>query len=112
MPTNTPLWQSSAATIANGQTASDAIAIVDARSGLLTLPAAMTSNSLTFQTSPTLSGTFSTLKDSSGTNVSVTIANSSCVQIPAAVFSGAAALKIVGNSAEGAARALTIQLKS
>ena len=106
------LHQTAAPVIASGANTSSAIAVIDARTGIITIPAAMTANALTFQTSPALDGTFSTLKDSSGTNVSVTIANSSSVQIPAAVLAGAKAIKIVGNANEGAERTLTVQLKS
>jgi hypothetical protein len=107
-----PHYSTAAPVIANGANMSSAICVRDARTGLLTLPAAMTANAVTFRTSPTLDGTFSTLKDSSGTNVSVTIANSGSVQLPAALFAGAHSIKIVGNANEAAARTLTVELKS
>lgn len=107
-----PLAQTAAPVIANGANMTNAFWIREARTGLLTLPAAMTATSVKFQTSTALDGTFATLKDSAGSDVSVSIANGACVQIPAAVFSGAAALKIVGNANEAAARTLTVQMKS
>jgi hypothetical protein len=101
-----------AANIANGQTTSQAIDIRDYMAGSYKTPAALTSTTITFHVSVD-GATFSALSNETTDTAatSQTVAVSKQYSIPAAVFNYNF-FKLVGGSAEGAARSITVALKS
>lgn len=115
MPSNAPVSQitrlskRATATIANGQTVSDAIDISDTVALGLVMPAAFTGTTLTFQVSADNS-TFQALYDSTNTQVSLTVAVSRSYDLPAELASWPF-FKIVSGSAEGGARSLVVVSK-
>lgn len=112
MAANEVLRSTTSALIASGANTSSEVNVAEARTGLLTFPSALTGNTLTFRTAPISSGTFSTLKNSTGGTVTVTMAANTSVPIPAEVLSGAKCIKLVSSGNEGADRTITIELKS
>lgn len=74
------------------------------------LPAAFTSTTLTFAVSPTLTGTYVPLFNSSG-SLSYTVAQGHYVSINPVDFYGVQFFKIIFGSNEAAARTVTISMK-
>lgn len=76
--------------------------------GIIT-PAALTSTTMTFTACHTdIAGTFVSVVDTTGTAVSITVAASKFIKIDPITFCGVSFLKVVGGSAEGAARTITL----
>jgi hypothetical protein len=98
------------ATIANGQTTSQALAIQAYRNFGLQLPAAFTGASIKFQVSAD-NVTYQDLYDRNNTLVSVTVVQGRSYDLPGELADWAF-VKIVSASAEGADRALTLIAKS
>lgn len=97
-------------TIASGQTTSTA---VDAREGAIygfVLPSAFTGTAVTFTVCDTEAGTYRTLKDADGADVSVTVAASGAYTIPNEIAPWPF-FKLVSGSAEGAARSIVVVRK-
>lgn len=99
-------------TIANAATVSAAIELGSATFVGVYIPAAFTGTAISFQTSPTLTGTYAPVKDGAGAAVSKTVAASDYVYLDPTIFAGVGFLKIVSGSAEGAARTLTIAART
>lgn len=91
------------AVIASGETASNAIDLDQLLAFGLVCPATVDGTSVTFTAATTSGGTFKTLKNSSGSTISYTIANSSYIALNPADFYGVRYLKLV-TSAAGADR--------
>ena len=104
------LCQSGTFAIANGANLSNAVSLLDARSGCISLPAALTSTTAKFRLSADNS-TYVYAKDASGADLSITVGTSRIVQLPAALFAGAPWLKIEMGSNEGGDRSIPIVLK-
>ena len=102
------------ATIANGQTTSGEIELRDYALAAIVTPAALTSTAITFTVSATKGGTYVPLYDSAGNQVSVTVTTSRAYGITGEEADALAAfnfIKLVGGSAEGAARDIYLCLK-
>ena len=99
---------SNTVTIANGGTTSTTLTLVNSNLIPLALvtPAALTSTTFTFQSSAD-DVTYSNLYYGS-TQVSITVAASRYVELPRDQFESVKYLKIVGGSAEGATRTITV----
>lgn len=98
-------------TIASGGTTSSVICARDATSYGLITPAALTSTAFTFTVCDTATGTFVTLMDSAGNTPSVTVTTSTGYAITgseADALAPWAYFKLVGNSAEAAARTIKV----
>ncbi len=97
-------------TIASGQTESS-----EADLGGTTLVgillATMTSTAMTFKAALTGGGTSVIMKDGAGNSISKTIASNQFIAIDPTLFRGARFLKVVGGSAEGADRTVTLVSK-
>lgn len=104
------MLQTDTLAIANGANLSSAVALRDARSGCISLPAALTATSAKFRLSADGS-TYVYAKDTAGTDLSITVGTSRIVQLPAALFAGAPWLKLEMGSNEGADRSIAIMLK-
>lgn len=104
------LSQADTFAIANGANLSNAVSLRDARSGCISLPAALTATSAKFRLSADGS-TYVYAKDTAGTDLSITVGTSRIVQLPAALFAGAPWLKIEMQSNEGADRSIPVMLK-
>lgn len=102
------LLENSPATIANGQAASAPIDLYGVALVGISLPAAFTGVTLTFQVSVDNGQTYQPLYKADGTAYSVTVAAGRYVQIPPYDFAGIRFLKIVSGSNEAADRALTL----
>lgn len=98
--------KSKTATIANGQTTSDAVNCGDKPPVMLRMPAAFTGTSLTFQGSQD-GVTFQEI-DAGGSAYSVTVAASKDIALDPLKFGGARFIKLVSGSAEGADRAVIV----
>lgn len=96
-------------TIANGATASSALKFGDYAFGLFFIPSAFTGATVTFQVSYD-GTTYVVLKDSSNTDISYTVTASKAYPFPDEA-SGAAYIKIISASAEGAARTIYCSVK-
>lgn len=96
------------AVIANGGTVSDVLDMVGHTLCGIFIPAAFTGVALTFQASPTATGTFVSVRDGAGAALTVTVAAGQYIPIDPKNFHGLRYLKIVSGSAEGAARTLTV----
>ena len=92
------------ATIANGATESSEINLNGKTVCGLIMPSAFTGTTMTFKGARTVGGTFVTLKDTSGTDKSITVGTSRYIILDPADFAGIENLKLVSGSAEGAAR--------
>lgn len=105
-------YHSESWTIANGETVSDAVQILDYKVFAIKF-ATMTGTSATFQGSETKRGTYVALNDQSGSAVSITIASDIIVGLDAAALEVAAIpwLKIVSSDAEGAERKIILMCK-
>ncbi len=98
------------AVIANGQTASDAIATNGSSLVGIQLPAAFTSTQITFEAATTESGTYQPMYNSAG-QVSYTVAQGQYIAIKPEDFYGVQFFKIVAGTSEAAARTLVCSLK-
>ena len=78
----------------------------------LIMPAALTSTSITFSGCETVDGTFVDLYDTSGTQISVTVAASRYILIDPADFASIRFLKIVMGSNELADRTITAVMRA
>lgn len=103
-------FQQTTVAIANGETESSAVVVADYAMGGFSLPD-FTGTAMTFLVSD--DGTnFYALKDSSGSDVTaLTVAQNKSYQIPDDVFKHYA-VKLKSGSAEGAARTISLLLKS
>ena len=99
------------ATIANGATTSGAIDLGGCTLAGIQLPAAFTGTSLKFQAATTLGGTYQTLIDGLGNDVSKTVAQGKFLRLSPGEFAGVQFLKIVSGSAEGGARTLELAVR-
>ena len=99
------------AVIAASGTNSTSINVTGRAFGTFQTPAALTSTSFTFQGQVGESGTWATIKDDTGTALSVTVAASGVYRIPDGCF-GCGALRIVAGSAEAAERTIYVELMS
>lgn len=97
------------ATIASGQTVSDAVELSEGAIVGLVIPAAFTGTTISFQASADGS-VFQALYDETNTLVSMTVAVSRTYAAPAAL-SPFVAIKIVSGSAEGASREIKVVCK-
>ena len=100
------------ATIANGENLSDAIPIKEARSGIIVVGSTMSGSSLSFQGCDTVNGTFLDIENGSSVPLAANITHAPII-VP--IPSGAMTLnflKIKSSSNEGAARSLTVIVKS
>lgn len=96
------------ATIANGQTVSGAVDLGSKRLFAIVTPAALTSTAMTFQASHDGS-TYNAVYDESGSQLSYTVSTSRYIVISSpARWIGVRYLKVVGGSAEGGARSITL----
>lgn len=95
------------ATIANGQTVSDAVSLAGHKLVAVVTPAALTGTTLTFQASAD-GVNFVALHNDDGNAVSITVAASRYTNVPVAEFRAAQWLKVVSNSAEAAERKITL----
>lgn len=100
------------ATIANGQSLSDAIDLGERRAVRIVMPAGWTAAALTFQSSYD-GTTFNDLYDESGNEVSYTVAAGRSVRLPVGDWLGVRYLKIRSGSSgtpvnQGAARSLVV----
>lgn len=96
--------------IASGQTVSAALDCGGFSLVGLVIPAAFTGTAITFQVSAD-GVTYQPLYDSSNTVVSITVAQGRSYALAPTNFQGAAFLKIVSGTAEGAARTIVCSLK-
>jgi hypothetical protein len=107
-----PLRETKEATIANGASLSGAIAVGQGVPVAILMPGTFTGTSMTFQGS--LDGTtFTNLYDTSGTEVSITVAASRLISLEAIFFPAIPYLKVRSGTAgsptaEGGARTLSI----
>lgn len=99
------------ATIANGATTSDAIAIDSAVAMGLQMPSAFTGTSITYTVSADKGVTYQALYDSTGAvQVTTAVAASRSYDLPAELTAWTH-FKIVSGSSEGSARTLYITMK-
>jgi hypothetical protein len=98
-------------TIANGASASNALDIREFASGMIRLPSAMTGTAFAIHGCDTVDGTFVAIEGTDGNALAMTFAVSTWMTVPEAVF-GASYIKFVSNGTEGAARSLTLMLKT
>lgn len=97
-----------AATIAASGTTSAAVDLEGAALCGLFIPSAFTGTAITFQTAPTLTGTYVNVKDGAGNDYSKTVANSQFIPIAPSDMAGVRFLKVVSGSTEGAQRVITL----
>lgn len=111
----TPIFnavETETATIALNGTISGAVVLGGRTPVALAMPAALTSTTMTFQVS--YDGTnYVALYDTSGSAVSITVAASRNISLSdvMAQFLGAVGIKLVGGSAEGAARSIGVVMR-
>lgn len=98
------------ATIPASDTVSNAISCAGYASGGFRMPSSFTGNSVTFTVSDTTAGTFVPLRNSSNSDVSISVAASKGYPLPAELF-GHGAFKIVSSDTEAAERAIGVTLK-
>lgn len=96
------------ATIANGGTTSDLIDLRYKTVCGLKFPSSLTSTSMTFTVSDTATGTFATMADGAGSDISKTIAAGKYIPLSPNDFAGVRFLKLVAGSSEGAARSIGV----
>ncbi len=97
------------ATIANGATKSDAIAMEQQRIPLAVItPATLTGTTFTFESATDATGTDYVPIYNGSSLYSVTVANNRYVALDPSVFEGVKRLKIVSGCAEGAARTIIV----
>lgn len=104
------------AAIANGQSLSGILRVDGLSVVAFIMPAAFTGTALTFQAAANEADTFANVHSSAGTELSVTVAASRFVTLPAAFIQGAHFIKVRSGTAgaptaEGAARAITVILQ-
>jgi len=99
------------ATIPNAGTTSPAVSLNGATLVGIITPAALTGTALTFQASPTLTGTYSPVYATGGTQVSYTVGTSRYIVIPAQDMAGVQFVKVVSGSTEAAARDITLVVR-
>lgn len=97
-------------TIPASGTTSPAIDVGEFLVAGIVCPAALTSLAFTFQGAVSEDGPYRTLTNSSGTDLTVTVAPSDHVCIEPQTLAGTVWLKIVGGSAEAADREITLIL--
>jgi hypothetical protein len=102
-------WDTQVATIAAGQTVSNAVNIAQAIGGSVLVPAAFTGPTLAFQVSLD-GGTYTALPTSADAAISQGVAVDRHIPIPDGAF-GFAWLKLVSGASETPARYLTVTLK-
>lgn len=96
-------------TILSGQTTSDAIDLQGHTLCGFIIPAAITSTSMTMTMSQSFTGTYVTVQDGEGADLSFAIAASKYIPVPnLALTTGLNNIKLVGGSAEGADRSIVI----
>ena len=78
----------------------------------LIMPAALTSTAITFTASETADGTFTALYDTSGTEISITVAASRYILIDPVDFASIRFLKIVMGSGEAEDRTITAVMRA
>lgn len=98
------------ATIASGDTTSNAVDLSNGTITGLSMPAAFTGTALTFQVSMD-GATYQLLYDSTNTLESMTVAQGRAYSVNPSVFAGWLYVKLVSNVAEGAARAVTLAIQ-
>lgn len=103
-------WAQVSTTIANGTTTSAAINLSGFSLIGIQFPTTFTGTAVTFTMSPTLTGTYIPVYNSSG-QVSYTVAQARYYAINPADLDGCQYLKIVSGSSEGGARTLIVSTK-
>lgn len=103
--------QGAICTVASGATVSGALDLGELAVVGIVTPAAITSTAMTFQASAD-GVTYNQVTTRDGTVYSVTISASKHIVIPPADLCGIRYLKVVGGSAEGADRNITVLLRS
>lgn len=96
------------ATIANGQTTSPQVDMMEHVLCGIFLPAAFTGTALTFLASDVTGGTFVSVRDGDGAAITKTVAAGQYAPVDPADFAGIRFLKVVSNAAEGGARTLKL----
>ncbi len=95
------------ATIANGETVSDAIALGGTTLCGLVMPASVTSTAMTFQGSR--DGTnFAAIKKIDGNDLSIVVGSSRYIPLDPVNFYGLTHVKLVGGSAESGAKTIGV----
>jgi hypothetical protein len=74
----------------------------------LQMPATFTGSAMTFQAATASGGTFQTVADGAGTDVSKTVAGGKYVAIDPTLFRGVRFVKLVSGATEAAGRTITI----
>ena len=96
--------------VAASGTTSDEFVVDGCSFGGVECPASLTSTAMTFTVCNTKRGTYVTLTDGNGSDVSQTVAASKAFALPAALFSFKYARLVCGSS-EGAARDFVVTVK-
>lgn len=96
--------------IASSATTSNALDVGEWLVAGIVTPAALTGTSLTFTGALEEDGTYRTLKDSAGTDISVTVSTDDHILIEPQTFAGVAWIKLVSGSTEAAEREITLVL--
>lgn len=97
------------ATIASSGTTSSAIDLYGAALVGIILPASMTGTAISLQMSNSISGTFVTVQDGDGADLSIGIAASKYVPLNnLALAAGLRFIKLVSNASEAAQRTITL----
>lgn len=107
-----PPYMTQTATIANGQTTSNAIDKLHYRITALHMPAAFTGASISFLAAPTASGTYQQVVDEAGAPIAVTATAGKVIALDqiAPELSSLRFIKLVSSGAEGADRAIILEL--
>ena len=98
-------------TILSGATVSNAIDIGGGTLVGLITPAALTSTAISFQSAPSLAGTYVACKDGAGSSISKTVAASQDIKIASSDLFGRQFLKLVAGTTEGADRIITLIIR-
>lgn len=97
------------ATIASGQTTSNAIDLSGCDLCGFYMPAAFTGTTIKVQSSPTFDGTYVEVQDGAGADISLTVVPSKYIPIAnLAYIAGLRFIKLVSGSSEGGTRTITI----
>ncbi|MBY0355714.1 MAG: hypothetical protein K2Q12_08315 [Rickettsiales bacterium] len=105
-----PIIYTTDISIANGQTISGNINLAGTTLCGIHMPAAFTGTSVTFQTAPTLDGTYQVIQKN-GVDLSYVVTASRYIVIDPADFTGTQFLRIVSSGAEAAARTLSLAVR-
>jgi len=98
--------------IANAATVSAAVELGSATVVGVYIPASFTGTAITFQSAPTLAGTYSPIKDGAGAAVSKTVAAGDYVYLDPTIFAGVGFIKVVSGSSEAAERTITVAART